>query len=237
MKKLISKVLKESNVNAKIGNGNIPKFKVTDNKLTLEGIVKGNKYSMKIKDHKGNIIDNVEVTVNNDNDVVNRINESIMTLKQLSPIHDKQVKLQEEEEFEEIPEAEPGDLEGAVQELNNVFDNLMDFADSVANIGNYFEEDDVENKNTVTSFVGAVYDLAMDIEEFAEDTVEAIEEEKEEAEAATESFRKPRKSLKAATRLAIDNITIAEAMLRGHKSCDNLRQALRDIKSELLLNR
>lgn len=232
MNKLIRKVLKESNVEAKISNnGNVNKFKVIDNNLTLEGVIKGNNYSMSIKDKKGNVIDSVSSTVSNSNDVVNRMNESITTLKQLSPVYDKQLKLQEDEEFEDIPEAEPGDLDGAINELNVIYDKLMDFADDMANVGNYFEEDDAENKNKVTSFVGAIYDIAMDTGDFVDDIVESMEDE----EGVTESVQ-PRKSLKYATKMAINNITIAESLLRGHKSMDSVRNVLRDIKAELIVN-
>ena len=181
MNKIITKVLKESNVDAKITKDiNNPKFRVVNNKLTLEGIVKNNTYSMTIKDVKGVVIDELSVNITNGNDLINRVNESINTLNKLSPIYDNQAKLTEDEEFEEIPEAEPGDIKGALNALNSVYDTLMNLAEEVDRITGYYDDDEAEDKNQIISYVAALYDLAMDISDYREDKIEEMREDEEE---------------------------------------------------------
>lgn len=231
---IVTKVLKESNVDAKITKDvHNPKFRVVNNKLTLEGVVKDSKYSMKITDTKGVVIDELSVGINNGNDLVNRINESINTLAKLSPIYDNQLKLKEDEEFEEIPEAEPGDTVGALNALDNVYDTLMDLADQVDGITDYFEDDEAEDKTEIISYVASLYDLAMDISDYVEEKKEDMAEGKDD----TNESVKARKSIKSSCSRAIDNITIAEACMRGHKDLKDIQQVLRNVRNELELRK
>ena len=235
MNKIITKVLKESNVDAKITKDiNNPKFRVVNNKLTLEGIVKNNTYSMTIKDVKGVVIDELSVSITNGNDLINRVNESINTLNKLSPIYDNQAKLTEDEEFEEIPEAEPGDIKGALNALNSVYDTLMNLAEEVDRITGYYDDDEAEDKNQIISYVAALYDLAMDISDYREDKIEEMREDEEED--TNESY-KPRKSFKSSCNTALNNITIAEASIRGHKDLRDIQQVLKNVRTELSLRK
>lgn len=227
MNKLVTKILKESGVDAKITRDNKrPKFRVKNGQLTLEGIVSSSKYTMKITDTKGDIIDELSVSVKDGNDIVNRINESILTLNKLSPIYDNQIKLKEDEEFEEIPDVEPGDIKGALNAITVVRDNIMDLADNTDQILDYYDDEDVEDKQEITGFVAALYDLAIDMDEYKEDKIEELNAPKE------ESF-KVKKSSKSASRIALEHITIAQASLKGQLGCESLYNALKDIKSEL----
>ena len=227
MNKLVTKILKESGVDAKITRDNKrPKFRVRNGQLTLEGIVSSSKYTMKITDTKGDIIDELSVSVKDANDIVNRINESILTLNKLSPIYDNQIKLKEDEEFEEIPDVEPGDIKGALNAITVVRDNIMDLADNTDQILDYYDDKDVEDKQEITGFVAALYDLAIDMDEYKEDKIEELNAPKE------ESF-KVKKSSKSASRIALEHITIAQASLKGQPGCESLYNALKDIKSEL----
>lgn len=229
MNKLITKILKESGVDAKISRDvNRPKFRIKNGQLTLEGIVSKSKYSMTIKDTKNEIIDELSVSVKDANDIVNRINESINTLNKLSPIYDNQIKLKEDEEFEEIPDVEPGDIKGALNALTDVRDSIMDLANNTDDILDYFDDDEIEDKQDITGFVAGLYDIALDIEEFKEDKLEELEGPKD------ESF-KVNKSKKSATRIALEHITLAQASLKGHDDCKELYDALKDIKAELTL--
>ena len=229
MNKLITKILKESGVDAKISRDvNKPKFRIKNGQLTLEGIVSKSKYSMTIKDTKNEIIDELSVSIKDANDIVNRINESINTLNKLSPIYDNQIKLKEDEEFEEIPDVEPGDIKGALNALTDVRDSIMDLANSTDNILDYFDDNEIEDKQDITGFVAGLYDIALDIEEFKEDKLEELEGPKD------ESF-KVNKSKKSATRIALEHITLAQASLKGHDDCKELYDALKDIKAELTL--
>ena len=229
MNKLITKILKESGVDAKISRDvNKPKFRIKNGQLTLEGMVSKSKYSMTIKDTKNEIIDELSVSIKDANDIVNRINESINTLNKLSPIYDNQIKLKEDEEFEEIPDVEPGDIKGALNALTDVRDSIMDLASSTDDILDYFDDDEIEDKQDITGFVAGLYDIALDIEEFKEDKLEELEGPKD------ESF-KVNKSKKSATRIALEHITLAQASLKGHDDCKELYDALKDIKAELTL--
>jgi light-regulated signal transduction histidine kinase (bacteriophytochrome) len=189
---------------------------------------------MKIKDFKGEVIDQLSVNITNGNDLVNRINESINTLNNLSPIYDKQLKLKEDEEFEELPQAEPGDINGALKSLQEVYDILMDLAEKVDGITDYFEDDEAEDKNQIISYVATLYDLAMDISEYRTDKIEEMHEGDDED--VNESV-KVCKTAKSSCMNALNNITVAEAMLRGHKEFKDVQQVLKNVRTELELRK
>lgn len=229
MNKLVTKILKESGVEAKINNDNVkPKFRVKNGQLTLEGIVTKNKYSMKITDTARNIIDELTVSVKDSNDIVNRINESILTLNKLSPIYDNQMKLKEDEEFEDLPEAEPGDIKGALSQLDIIYNALMDLAEQTDKISDYFEEDDAEGKQTIVSYVSAIYDLAMDISDYKEDKLAELE-------APVDENYKPRKSAKSALKTALEHITIASATLAKQRQYSDIKNVVDNVKAELTI--
>lgn len=227
MNKLIAKILKESGVDAKIVNDSKrPKFRIKNGQLTLEGIATRNNYSMTIKDPQNNIIDELSVGINNSNDLVNRINESISTLDKLSPVYDNHLKLKEEEEFEDLPEAEPGDIKGALTQLGDIYNILMELAEKIEKISDYYEDSDVEGKQTILAYVSALYDLAMDISDYREETLEELEQ-------PTEESYKPKTSTKSAAKKALEHITVASATLKGHKDYQDVRDAMNNIKAEL----
>lgn len=229
MNKLVTKILKESGVDAKITKDTeCPKFRVKSGQLTLEGIVTSDSYSMKITDKAKEVIDEFTVSIKNSNDIVNRINESINTLNTLSPIYDKQMQLKEDEEFEELPEAEPGDIKGALTQLDGVYDELMDLADQTDKISDYFEEDDAEGKQQIVSYVSALYDLAMDISDYKEDKLEELEGP------VDESF-KPKRVSKSNIKMALEHITIASAMLAKQKDYKDIKSAIDNVKAELTI--
>lgn len=233
--KLITKILKDANVKAKITKDmDSPKFRVVNNKLTLEGVYRNNKYSMKIKDVKDNTIDELSVSISNGNDLVNRINESINTLNKLSPVYDSHIKIQEDEEFEELPEVEPGDIKGALSALQGIYDSLMDLAEQIDKISDYYEDDEADDKSQIISYVAAVYDLAMDISDYREDKIEELQEESDDV---TDESVKPRKTMKSSCNTAINNITVAEAALRGHKDYTDIQKVLKNIRTELELRK
>ena len=235
MNKLVNKILKESGIKARVNNDSkSPKFRIKDGQLTLEGIVTDSTYSMTIKDTKGAIIDKLTVSVNDGNDVANRIHESISTLNKLSPIYDEHIRITEEEEFEELPEATPGDIDGALTALNGVYDSLMDIADQLNDITEYYEEDDAEGKNQMTAFISSVYDVAIDIDDYIDDTVEDLESAKAEDEYPTESL-KSKKTKKNNVRNALNSMTVAEAMLRGNKEYTDVYKAVKNIVAEMKL--
>lgn len=229
MNKLVTKILKESGVDAKIVNDSKkPRFRVKNGQLTLEGVVTNKNYGMKIVDNAKNIIDEFTVTIKDSNDLVNRINESITTLNKLSPIYDNHMRLQEDEEFEDIPEAEPGDIKGALSQLDVVYDELMDLADQTDKISDYFEEDDAEGKQQIVSYVASLYDLAMDISDYKEDKLEELE-------APVDESYKPRKTTKSALKMALEHITIASAALARQTQYKDVKDVIDNVKAELTM--
>lgn len=233
MNKFIAKIFKSAGVNAKVSkDSENPRFKVVDNKLTLEGIVKNNKYSMKIKDNTGKVIDNLSVIITNSNDVVNRINESVNTLKMLSSVYDNQKLLEEDEEFddvnvdeEEVVEEAPATLEDGLSQL---YDAIVDVAKQAEDLTDVATQDDAEEVSTIISFASSLYDTAIDVDDFLDD----ISEEEDEEEIG-ESFKKTKKSIGTA-RKVISNLTMAEALIRDDKNMKDIARAIKDIKSELI---
>ena len=142
MNKFIAQVFKKAGVNAKVSkDSENPRFKVTDNKLTLEGIIKNDKYIMKIRDTKGKLIDNISVSVSNSNDVVNRINESLNTLKMLSSAYDNRQLKEEAEEFDDVVIDEDAP-ETLVDGLEGLYDAILDVAEQAEALSDLADEND-----------------------------------------------------------------------------------------------
>lgn len=228
MNKFIAKVFKSAGVNAKVSkDSENPRFKVTENQLTLEGVIKNDKYIMKIKDTKGKLIDNISVSVSNSNDIVNRINESINTLKMLSTAYDNRQLKEEAEEFDDvvIDENEPDNL---IDGLSNLYDAILDVAEQAESLCDLADEDDAEQLSNIIGFSSSLYDCAIDVDDYKEDVIEEQQEEVEESYTRT-------KTSKGSARKAIDNLTLAESLLRKNKDTADIAKAIKDIKSELIV--
>lgn len=228
MNKFIAKVFKSAGVNAKVSkDSENPRFKVTENQLTLEGIIKNDKYMMKIKDTKGKLIDNLSVSVSNGNDIVNRINESINTLKMLSTAYDNRQLKEEAEEFDDVvvDENEPDNL---VDGLSNLYDAILDVAEQAEALSDLADEGDAEQLSNIIGFSSSLYDCAIDVDEYKEDIIEEQEDELD------ESYSKIKTS-KGTARKVIDNLTIAESLIRKNKDLSDIAKAIKDIKSELIV--
>ena len=236
MNKFITQIFKNAGVNAKISkDSKNPKFKVVENNLTLEGIVRPNRYTMSIKDSTGRKIDSISVVVTNSNDIVNRINESINTLKLLSPVYEQQKLKEEDEEYdtididdvEEIEDTEPTSL---VDGLDKLYDSILDVAEQAENLTDVADEDDADQINTVIGIVSSLYDCAIDVEDFKEDLVEEDEEDE-----MDESVKRRVRKSAGSVRNAIAQLTMVESMLRGNKQLTDIFKAVKDIKSELIV--
>jgi flagellin-specific chaperone FliS len=227
MNKFIAKIFKSAGVDAKVSkSADNPRFKVVDNKLTLEGVVRSNRYTMSIKDNTGKKIDNLSVIVSNSNDIVNRINESINTLKMLSSAYDQQKLVEEDEEFDTViaDEEAPETLEDG---LNTLYDSIMDVAEQAEQLTDIADSDDAEQINEIISIVSSLYDCALDVDDF-------LEELADDEEDMDESIRrKSRKS--ASTKSVVNELTVVESMLRGNKENSDILKAIKDIKSELIV--
>ena len=234
MNKFISKIFKGAGVNAKVSKDpKNPRFRVVENKLTLEGIVRPNRYTMTIKDNTGKQIDSLSVVINNSNDIVNRINESIQTLQMISKVYDKGKLVEEDEEFdtvtadEEVVEEEtPGDI---ISGLSDVYEDVLDIAEKVQDLTELVDDTDAESINNIIGIASSLYDCAIDIEDFKFD----LEPEEEEDEDVSESLK--RKTKDNSIKSVISNLTMSESLLRGNKEMCDILKAIKDIKSELIV--
>ena len=233
MNKFISKIFKSAGVEAKVSkDSENPRFKVTENKLTLEGIVKDNKYTMKIRDEKGKLIDNLSVSVSNSNDIVNRINESLTTLKMISKAYDNQLLREEDEEFDTVTVDEEDAPTDIVDGLANLYDAILDVAAQAEELSDLADENDAEQLSNIIGFSSSLYDCAIDVDEYKDDIIEEREEGLEDE--VQESLNRSKTS-KGTARKVINNLTMVESMLRGNKDLADIAKAVKDIKSELIV--
>lgn len=236
MNKFISKIFKGAGVNAKVSkDSKNPRFKVVENKLTLEGCVRPNRYTMSIKDNTGKEIDSLSVVIGNSNDVVNRINESIQTLQMLSKVYDQEKLVEEDEEFDTVTvdeeeEADTETPEDIITGLSDVYEDVLDIAEKVQDLTQLVDDTDAESINNIIGIASSLYDCAIDIEDFKFD----LEPEEEEDKDVSESFKKEKTS-KGYVRSVISNLTISESLLRGNSEFSDILKAIKDIKSELIV--
>ena len=223
MNKLISQVMRKAGFNAKVSKDpSNPKFKVVDNKLTLEGKISKGKYTMEIKDNKGKLIDNLSVSIDNQNDVVNRLNESLNTLRMLSSAYDRTKLIEEDEEYDtvSVDDDVPESLEDG---LSSLYDSIMDVAEQADELTDLVSGTDAEQLSTLISFSSALYDVAIDIDDYYTDLTGSDEVDESVS-------RKPSKTDK---QRIVDALTIAESITRKSKDLTDIRTALRDIRTEL----
>ena len=234
MTKLIAQVFKSAGVNGKVSKDTKnPRFKVVNNLLTLEGAVRRNRYIMEIKDNTGKVIDNVSVAIQNGNDVVNRLNESLETLKLLSTAYDNKKLVEEDEEFDNITIDD--DDEDGVDTASSLEDGLQMLYDAILEVGEQAEsltdladDSDAEQQNTIIGLAGELYSCAIDVQEYIDDLVE------EEAEDVDESIDR-RKVSKDDVDKAIQFLSITEHVLRKNPSMRDINKAIKDIRSELIV--
>lgn len=233
MNKFIAKIFKSAGVNAKVSkSSDNPRFKVVENKLTLEGIVKPNRYTMTIKDNTGKQIDNLSVVISNSNDLVNRVNESINTLKLLSSVYDKSKLVEEDEEFDDISIEDEDAPDNLVDGLDRLYDSILDVAEQAEQLTDIADENDAEQINQVISIASSLYDCAIDVDEFKDDLTDYDENEDEDIDESVS--RKAMKS-KPNMKNAISSLTMVESVLRGNKDVSDILRAVKDIKAELIV--
>lgn len=237
MNKFITKIFKSAGVNAKVSKDSAtPKFKVSEGKLTLEGVIRDNKYIMKIRDYRGKVIDNLSVNVSNSNDIVNRVNESLTTLKMLSGAYENKQLQEDAEEYDDVvvdDEVIEDAPESITDGLEDLYDAIMDVADKAEDLVDLADENDAEQLSTLIGFSSSLLDCAIDVDEYKEDLIEEEAEEVEDEE-VIESFKKVRLS-RGNARKALDNLTIAESLLRKCDNYSDIVKAIKDIKAEMIV--
>lgn len=237
MRKSISQILKNCGADAKIikNDGRLSKFKVTDKKLTLEGIVRPNRYSMTIKDDSGKVLGSANMALKNSDDIENRIKESLGTLNMISNVYEDK-NLTEEEEFDDVDMEEEDDTIASNLEdgLDMLYDSIMDVGEQAESLTSLGDDEDAEQQNTILSLAGELYACAMDVQEYIEDLQEEEEEEAEEDVDESVSRNKARKS-KYNNKTVINLLSITECMLRDRSDMRDIHKAIKDIKSELIV--
>lgn len=234
MNKFIAQIFKSAGVDAKVSKDEKnPRFRVREGKLTLEGCLGKDKYTMTISDNMGKTIDSLSVSIDNSNDVVNRVNESISTLKLLSKAYDSKKLVEEDEEFDTVSaddeieidddSVEPVDI---VDGLGELYDKIVDVAEFADELLDLVDPDDAEMKSTVIGFSSKLYDCAIDTDDLIDDLTE---DEMEESVSRSERVKK------SDVERVIDALTISEALLRKDNRYGTITTAIKDIKSELIM--
>ena len=226
MKKLIQQVLKSSGVSGKVAkDSSVPRFRVYDNRLTLEGTIKGNKYSMRITDDRGREVDTLSVNISDSNSLVNRINESLDTLKMLSKVYENTKLTEEDEEFDTVDaEDETADSPKSLEDgLSELYANIIAAAESVQALKDIVSYDDAETISTLISFESSLYDTAIDVDDFLSDLLPNDDEEVEESVKVSKTNKQR----------VLENLSVSAALIKKDKSLSDIYTALRDIKAEL----
>ena len=109
----------------------------------------------------------------------------------------------------------------------------MDVADKAEDLVDLADENDAEQLSTLIGFSSSLLDCAIDVDEYKEDLIEEEAEEVEDEE-VNESFKKVRLS-RGNARKALDNLTIAESLLRKCDNYSDIVKAIKDIKAEMIV--
>lgn len=235
MTKLIAQVFKSAGVNGKVSKDTKnPRFKVVQNKLTLEGAVKRNRYVMEIKDNTGKVIDNVSVAIQNGNDVVNRLNESIETLKLLSTAYDNKKLVEEDEEFDNITvdEEDDEDVASSLEDgLQMLYDAILDVGEQAEALTDLADDSDAEQQNTIIGLAGELYACAIDVQEYIDDLVEEAQEEIDDVDESLNRKKMPKVDVEK----AVQFLSITENVLMKNPGMKDISRAIKDIKAELII--
>lgn len=225
-------------------------FKVKCENVNLFGKVTKDSYSMNIKKSDGEIIDKLTCGISHTDDIFNRINESIITGEKLSKYvtavtdakkayltpgivtedkdedeDDKEILLSDNEE--EIVDNKEINLEDS---LNDIIDNTLVMASETSDLIDYVAgtDDDVENKSSLVSILGAMYALADDVQTLIDD----IYPEEEIDESVKSKHNKIKRNIK---KEALSKLAEADLILRKEKGCKDIREAIKLVKSSLIL--
>ena len=224
MKTIFTKLLQESKIAGKVRNSS---FVARRNGYVLSGCVKDDKYSMTIKDSKGNILDESKSTVGDVAATTAKVKESLDIFTMLSDVNGK--SLQEADDVEEIETFEDDEIETGevdlVTGLDTLYGKIIDVAEYVQVLKDSTASDDAETLSTLISFESTLYDCAIDVDDFLSDLApdEEIEDE------VTESVTVP----KTIRQQVLNNLIVSEGLLRDSKDLADIRRAIKDIRAEL----
>ena len=228
------------------------RFKIKCENVNLFGTVTPDSYTMNIKKANGETVDEVTCSISHTDDIFKRINESLTTGEKLSKYvtavsdakknyltpgyvteadnesddEDKQILLDDEMEDEEDFN-EPINLQDSLEDL---IDTTLIMADDASNLIELVDgtENDTENKAELVAIMGSMYSLADDIQSLIDEVYPEPDEEMDESVS--------RKRIKRDIRTeAINKLSEVSLLLRKEKNCKEIREAIKVIKSSLLL--
>ena len=254
LNQVVESTLKNSNMNYKMlkndSNGS-SNFMVECKTVKIYGAVTNEKYKWQIKKNDNTIIDESECSIKNTDDVINRIYETINTGNKLSKYveacntarkeylkpgfiteddeedkEDKRQLLLSDEEFEE-PVSEEFDVQTA---LDDIIQRSVELATDLIGVIDALPENDIENKQDLIGLAGNFYGMADDID----DVIDELYPDDDLEEGCKKT--KKRKTLTDNKKI-INKISEASILMRNNPNYKEIREALKLIKSELVLRK
>lgn len=256
IKNIVESTLQNSKHNYTIGRTTpaFTKFIVECGSVKLYGKVSANAYETQTKKLDGTVLDEVNCTIKNTDDIVNRINESINTASKLSKYvramtearkdyltpgfvnesdeddsetKDKQLLLDDEDDTA-TPEK---DLETSI---NAFYAGIVSMADEALALASSSETDEVA-PDIMTDIIGysaSLYGLADDVNDTIEDLFPAPETENE---SIHRSIHKKTKNEKLVNEV-VGKLSEISLMLKNNKDMQDIREAVKLIKSQLIVD-
>ena len=254
LNQVVESTLKNSNMNYKMlknnSNGS-SNFMVECKTVKIYGAVTNEKYKWQIKKNDNTIIDESECSIKNTDDVINRIYETINTGNKLSKYveacntarkeylkpgfiteddeedtEDKRQLLLSDEEFEE-PVSDEFDVQTA---LDDIIQRSVELATDLIGVIDALPDNDIENKQDLIGLAGNFYGMADDID----DVIDELYPEDDLEEGCKKT--KKRKTLTDNKKI-INKISEASILMRNNPNYKEIREALKLIKSELVLRK
>jgi hypothetical protein len=258
IKNIVESTLQNSKHTYSIGRTTpaFTKFIVECGSVKLYGKVSANAYETQTKKLDGTVLDEVNCTIKNTDDIINRINESINTASKLSKYvkamtearkdyltpgfvteaddddddEDKQLLLDGEEDTKSTTAEPEKNLETSI---NAFYAGIISMADEALELASSSETSEVA-PDIMTDIIGysaALYGLADDVNDTIEDLFPAPETETESVE------RKHKKSdNEKLINEVVGKLSEISLMLKDNKDMQDIREAVKLIKSQLIVD-
>lgn len=255
IKNIVESTLQNSKHTYSIGRTTpaFTKFIVECGSVKLYGKVSANKYEAQTKKLDGTVLDEVDCTLKNTDDIINRINESINTASKLSKYvkamtearkdyltpgfvteadddEDKQLLLDGEEDTKSTTAEPEKNLETSI---NAFYAGIISMADEALELASSSETNEVA-PDIMTDIIGysaALYGLADDVNDTIEDLFPAPETETE----SVEHKHKKTNGEKLVNEV-VGKLSEISLMLKDNKDMQDIREAVKLIKSQLIVD-
>ena len=255
IKNIVESTLQNSKHTYSIGRTTpaFTKFIVECGSVKLYGKVSANKYEAQTKKLDGTVLDEVDCTLKNTDDIINRINESINTASKLSKYvkamtearkdyltpgfvteanndddEDKQLLLDGEEDTQATITEPEKNLETSI---NAFYAGIVSMADEALALASSSETNEVA-PDIMTDIIGysaSLYGLADDVNDTIEDLFPAPETE------SIEHKHKKTNDEKLVNEV-VGKLSEISLMLKDNKDMQDIREAVKLIKSQLIVD-